>query len=209
MNLGSLTKLNLVLLGEELGIELQKLMRKPEIIEAISTCGAEEDEVKECNTFMPPDDSNPAPGVFCQLLLATCVASEHQSATEARSHRRLLLGAPKILRACWCLRTPSAIFVHCAGTNHNVPACAAMHPAVFTRVKHKDNKLVLPLQQDVAPIVYVFKVLSRCFNPEDADAERNKKNACLLNRKLMATLKRWPCVRILNTKTPVQLNFNL
>ncbi|KAL3205978.1 hypothetical protein MRX96_010902 [Rhipicephalus microplus] len=63
-----------------------------------------------------------------------------------------------------------------------------------------EPKLVLPLQQDVAPIVYVFKVLSRCFNPEDADAERNKKNACLLNRKLMATLKRWPCVRILNTK---------
>ncbi|XP_075749802.1 uncharacterized protein LOC142814630 [Rhipicephalus microplus] len=45
----------------------------------------------------------------------------------------------KTLRACWCPRTPSAIFVHCAGANHNVSACAAMHPAVFTRVKHKDN----------------------------------------------------------------------
>ncbi|KAL3217402.1 hypothetical protein MRX96_032404 [Rhipicephalus microplus] len=52
------------------------------------------------------------------------------------------------------------------------------------------GKLVLQLQYDVAPIVYVFKVLPRCFNPENADAERNKKKARLLNRKLTATLKR-------------------
>ncbi|KAL3176458.1 hypothetical protein MRX96_010254 [Rhipicephalus microplus] len=56
------------------------------------------------------------------------------------------------------------------------------------------------MRHDVAPIVYVFEVLPRCFNPEDADAERNKKKACLLNRKLTATPKRWPCVRILNAK---------
>ncbi|KAL3219358.1 hypothetical protein MRX96_030501 [Rhipicephalus microplus] len=62
------------------------------------------------------------------------------------------------------------------------------------------GKLVLQLQHDVAPIVYVFKVLPRCFNPEDADAERYKKKARLLNRKLTATLKRWPCVRILNAE---------
>ncbi|KAL3193780.1 hypothetical protein MRX96_000077 [Rhipicephalus microplus] len=62
------------------------------------------------------------------------------------------------------------------------------------------GKLVLQLQHDVAPIVYVFKVLSRCFHPEDADAERNKKKARLLNRKLTATLERWPSVRILNAE---------
>ncbi|XP_075740649.1 uncharacterized protein LOC142786844 isoform X2 [Rhipicephalus microplus] len=61
-------------------------------------------------------------------------------------------------------------------------------------------KLVLQLQHDVAPIVYVFKVLPRCFNPEDADAERNKKKARLLNRTLTATLKRWSWVRILNAE---------
>ncbi|KAL3189889.1 hypothetical protein MRX96_020234 [Rhipicephalus microplus] len=61
-------------------------------------------------------------------------------------------------------------------------------------------KLVFQLQHDVAPIVYAFKVLPRCFNPEDADAERNKKKARLLNHKLTATLKRWPSVRILNAE---------
>ncbi|KAL3192626.1 hypothetical protein MRX96_058848 [Rhipicephalus microplus] len=62
------------------------------------------------------------------------------------------------------------------------------------------KKFVLQLQHDVAPIVLVFKVLPRCFNPEDADAERIKKKSRLLNRKLTATLKRWPCVRILNAE---------
>ncbi|KAL3228660.1 hypothetical protein MRX96_023792 [Rhipicephalus microplus] len=33
------------------------------------------------------------------------------------------------------------------------------------------------IMHDVAPIVYVFKVLPRCFNPEDADVERNTKKA--------------------------------
>ncbi|KAH8009265.1 hypothetical protein HPB51_014234 [Rhipicephalus microplus] len=56
-------------------------------------------------------------------------------------------------------------------------------------------------EHDVAPIVLVFKVLPRCFNPEDADAERIKKKSRLLNRKLTATLKRWPCVRILNAES--------
>lgn len=89
--------------------------------------------------LVPPDDFNPAPGVYCQYLLATCAASKRQSATKARSHRRLLLGAPDTLRACcWCLRTQSAIFVQCAGAYHNVSACAAMHPGVFTHAKHKD-----------------------------------------------------------------------
>ncbi|KAL3193781.1 hypothetical protein MRX96_000078 [Rhipicephalus microplus] len=62
------------------------------------------------------------------------------------------------------------------------------------------GKLVLQLLHYVAPIVYVFKVLPRCFNPEDADAECNKKKARLLNCKLTATLERWPCVRILNAE---------
>ncbi|KAL3207359.1 hypothetical protein MRX96_010152 [Rhipicephalus microplus] len=66
------------------------------------------------------------------------------------------------------------------------------------------GKLVLQLQHDVAPIVHVFKVLPRCFNPEDADAERNKKKARLLNRKLTATLKRWPCVSILNAEVSLR-----
>lgn len=48
MNLTSLTKPNLVLLAEELGIPVQKSMRKPAIIEAISKCGANDDEVEEC-----------------------------------------------------------------------------------------------------------------------------------------------------------------
>lgn len=29
-------------------------------------------------------------------------------------------------------------FVQCAGAYHNVSACAAMHPGVFTHAKHKD-----------------------------------------------------------------------
>lgn len=48
MILTSLTKPNLVLLAEELGIPVQKSMRKPAIIEAISKCGANDDEVEEC-----------------------------------------------------------------------------------------------------------------------------------------------------------------
>lgn len=48
MILTSLTKPNLVLLAEELGITVQKSMRKPEIIDAISKCGADDDEVEEC-----------------------------------------------------------------------------------------------------------------------------------------------------------------
>ncbi|KAL3188383.1 hypothetical protein MRX96_023047 [Rhipicephalus microplus] len=69
-------------------------------------------------------------------------------------------------------------------------------------------KLVLQLQHDVAPIVYVFKVLPRCFNPEDADAERNKKKARLLNRTLTATLKRWSWVRILNAEVSLRRHEN-
>ncbi|KAL3203446.1 hypothetical protein MRX96_011983 [Rhipicephalus microplus] len=47
MNLESLTQPTLVLLAEEFGIKVQKSMRKPKIIEAISTCGAEDDEVEK------------------------------------------------------------------------------------------------------------------------------------------------------------------
>ncbi|XP_075737580.1 uncharacterized protein LOC142777131 isoform X2 [Rhipicephalus microplus] len=52
------------------------------------------------------------------------------------------------------------------------------------------EELLLQLQHNMAPIVYVFKVLPRCFNPEDADAVHRTRKACLLNRKLTATLKR-------------------
>ncbi|XP_049267745.1 uncharacterized protein LOC125756827 isoform X2 [Rhipicephalus sanguineus] len=48
--------------------------------------------------------------------------------------------------------------------------------------------------------VYVSKVLPRCSSSEDADAERQIKKTRLLNRKLTATLKRLPCVRILNAE---------
>ncbi|KAL3247729.1 hypothetical protein MRX96_056806 [Rhipicephalus microplus] len=70
------------------------------------------------------------------------------------------------------------------------------------------GKLVIQLQHDGAPIVYVFKMLSRCFNPEDADVERNEKKARLLNRKLTATLKRWPCVRLLNAEVSLRWHEN-
>ncbi|XP_075529501.1 uncharacterized protein LOC142560956 [Dermacentor variabilis] len=56
--------------------------------------------------------------------------------------------------------------------------------------------LVVRLQRDVAPVVLVFKVLPRCL--EGADAEQKMKKRRLLNRKLTATLKRMPCLRILN-----------
>ncbi|KAL3190125.1 hypothetical protein MRX96_020442 [Rhipicephalus microplus] len=39
---------------------------------------------------------------------------------------------------------------------------------------HNIGTVVLQLQHDVAPNVYVFKVLPRRLNPEDADAECNK-----------------------------------
>ncbi|XP_037515371.2 uncharacterized protein LOC119391794 [Rhipicephalus sanguineus] len=70
------------------------------------------------------------------------------------------------------------------------------------------GELVLQLQHDVAPIVYVFKVLPRCFNPEDADAERKTRKARLLNCKLTATLKCWPCVRILNAEVSLRRHEN-
>ncbi|KAL3173150.1 hypothetical protein MRX96_012287 [Rhipicephalus microplus] len=70
------------------------------------------------------------------------------------------------------------------------------------------GKLVLQLQHDVAPIFYVFKALPRCFNPEDADVECKKKKARLLNRKLTATLKRWPCARILNAEVSLRWHEN-
>ncbi|KAL3170608.1 hypothetical protein MRX96_014174 [Rhipicephalus microplus] len=52
------------------------------------------------------------------------------------------------------------------------------------------EELLLQLQHDMAPIVYIFKVLPRCFNPEDADAAHRTRKARLLNLKLTATLKR-------------------
>ncbi|KAL1444026.1 hypothetical protein MTO96_030086 [Rhipicephalus appendiculatus] len=62
------------------------------------------------------------------------------------------------------------------------------------------REVVLQLQHDVAPAVYVFKVLQRCYSPEDTDAVRNTQIACLLSRKLTATFKRLPCVRTLNAE---------
>ncbi|KAL1444028.1 hypothetical protein MTO96_030087 [Rhipicephalus appendiculatus] len=66
------------------------------------------------------------------------------------------------------------------------------------------RELVLQLQHHVAPAVYVFKVLQRCYSPEDTDAVRNTQKACLLNRKLTATFKRLPCVRTLNAEVSLR-----
>ncbi|KAL1444023.1 hypothetical protein MTO96_030083 [Rhipicephalus appendiculatus] len=66
------------------------------------------------------------------------------------------------------------------------------------------REVVLKLQHDVAPAVYVFKVLQRCYSPEDTDAVRNTQIACLLSRKLTATFKRLPCVRTLNAEMSVE-----
>ncbi|KAL1444021.1 hypothetical protein MTO96_030082 [Rhipicephalus appendiculatus] len=52
------------------------------------------------------------------------------------------------------------------------------------------REVVLQLQHDVAPAVYVFKVLQRCYSPEDTDAVRNTQIVCLLNRKPTASFKR-------------------
>ncbi|KAH7979515.1 hypothetical protein HPB49_009712 [Dermacentor silvarum] len=60
------------------------------------------------------------------------------------------------------------------------------------------NALVVQLQRDVAPVVLAFKVLPRCLDSGDAYAERKMKKRLLLNRKLTATFKRMPCLRILN-----------
>lgn len=57
-------------------------------------------------------------------------------------------------------------------------------------------------------ILYVFKVFPRSFIPEDANAKCKTKKACLLNRKLTATLKRWPCVRILNAEISLRRHEN-
>lgn len=48
MNLTSLTKPELVMLAQELGITAQKAMRKQEIVDAINKCGAADDEIGEC-----------------------------------------------------------------------------------------------------------------------------------------------------------------
>lgn len=48
MNLTSLTKPDLVMLAEELGVTVQKAMRKQDIVNAISKCGAADDEIEEC-----------------------------------------------------------------------------------------------------------------------------------------------------------------
>lgn len=48
MNLTSLTKPELVMLAQELGITAQKAMRKQEIVDAINKCGAADDEIEEC-----------------------------------------------------------------------------------------------------------------------------------------------------------------
>lgn len=56
----------------------------------------------------------------------------------------------------------------------------------------------MQLQRDVAPVVLAFKVLPRCLDSGDAYAERKMKKRLLLNRKLTATFKRMPCLRILN-----------
>lgn len=48
INLAAIVKPDLMLLAEELGVEVVKAMRKPEIIKAIEDCGAGADEISEC-----------------------------------------------------------------------------------------------------------------------------------------------------------------
>ncbi|KAL1468021.1 hypothetical protein MTO96_041755, partial [Rhipicephalus appendiculatus] len=50
------------------------------------------------------------------------------------------------------------------------------------------------------PVLCVFKVSPRCYSSDHAYVERKIQKARLLNRKLTATLKRLPCVRILNAE---------
>ncbi|KAH6920028.1 hypothetical protein HPB50_028985 [Hyalomma asiaticum] len=64
------------------------------------------------------------------------------------------------------------------------------------------KELVLQLLRDVARLVYVFKVLPRSYHAEDTDAGRKAHKQRLLNRKVTATLKRLPRVRILNAEVP-------
>ncbi|CAN7939601.1 unnamed protein product [Ixodes hexagonus] len=47
MNLDSLLKVELLAVAEELGLELSKAMRKPDIVKKILSCGAERDEIAE------------------------------------------------------------------------------------------------------------------------------------------------------------------
>ncbi|KAL1477479.1 hypothetical protein MTO96_035705 [Rhipicephalus appendiculatus] len=54
------------------------------------------------------------------------------------------------------------------------------------------------------PMLRVFKVSPRCYSSDRADVERKIQKARLLNRKLTATLKRLPCVRILNAEVSVR-----
>ncbi|KAH6926281.1 hypothetical protein HPB50_016373 [Hyalomma asiaticum] len=62
------------------------------------------------------------------------------------------------------------------------------------------KELVLQLHRDVARVVYVFKVLPRCYDTMDTDVGRKTHKQRLLNRKLTATLKRLSYVRILNAE---------
>ncbi|KAH6919631.1 hypothetical protein HPB50_029380 [Hyalomma asiaticum] len=62
------------------------------------------------------------------------------------------------------------------------------------------KELVLQLHRDVARVVYVFKVLPRCYDTVDTDAGRKTHKQRLLNRKLTATLKRLSYVQILNAE---------
>lgn len=62
------------------------------------------------------------------------------------------------------------------------------------------QRLVLQIKEEVAPVVLVFKVLPRVYkrgNEDDALHANLKRRS--LNKKLTATLKRIPGVRILNT----------
>lgn len=47
MDLNSLLKVDLLAVADELGLELSKAIRKPEIVGKISACGASADEIAE------------------------------------------------------------------------------------------------------------------------------------------------------------------
>lgn len=57
------------------------------------------------------------------------------------------------------------------------------------------QELVQKIQQEVAPLVLVFKVLPRCYDRDNKEAMLRRRS---LNKKLVAKLKCNPGVRILN-----------
>ncbi|XP_077544530.1 uncharacterized protein LOC144157052 [Haemaphysalis longicornis] len=102
----------------------------------------------------------------------------HQGSSPMKAVARSLLWWPGMDRE---IQELSAQCVSCV---ENLPIPAAVPPALVTQ-----------LQREVAPAMYVFTVLPRCFQSASASSTRR-----LLNRKLTATLKRMRDVSILNAE---------